>query len=166
MTPAQARRTIAAGGSRPQLVAYEAAVNFEEAPYTFKDAWYDCGSVNFYAGDDEGFQAALSRVLVRLPSKAREYALRRCTIFSIGEGAGGIVWPSRIVDRRKRRWVIVIDANTDDLESVIAHEIAHAWLGHDRLNPNIGRQVEVDAANLVRAWDFGGRGADPEHCAG
>ena len=43
--------------------------------------------------------------------------------------------------------------------SVIAHEIAHAWLKHDLTNPGADdEQMEAEAAALCKAWGFHGLG--------
>jgi hypothetical protein len=46
----------------------------------------------------------------------------------------------------------------ESLKAVIAHEIAHCWLGqnthHDKVAENIIERFEVDADNQVIAWGF------------
>jgi hypothetical protein len=136
-------------------------------PYNFEEAWYDTTGPLYY-GEDDNFQGTLAHVLVALPEKVRDYTLARCIIFSIGRGAAGIVWPARVAQSsryRRPKWLIVISEEADDLESTIAHEIAHAWLRHDRMAEVTPREWEMEAANLARDWGFLGRGADPEFCA-
>jgi hypothetical protein len=62
-------------------------------------------------------------------------------------------------------WVILLDENIpeEDRESAIAHEVAHARLGHDRLG-EMPDDCETQAANLVKEWGFTGKGADAEYC--
>ncbi len=123
--------------------------------YCFEEAFYDLGCLGSYAGDDDQFRAAYARVLVKLPEDVRHYALDRCTVLSIGRAARGIVWPSRIVDRRRCKWLIVMDEECSlDLESAIAHELAHAWLQHDRLSPDVDPNCEAAADSLAVEWGF------------
>ena len=68
-------------------------------------------------------------------------------------------------------WLILLDERSvdEDEESeilgTIAHEIAHAWLKHDRMSPDIPEDCETKAANLAKEWGFQGRGTDPEFCS-
>jgi hypothetical protein len=53
------------------------------------------------------------------------------------------------------RWIVLLDERTpeDDMLGVVAHEIAHAWLGHDRCTPDgCPKDCEVQTANLVAQW--------------
>ena len=73
---------------------------------------------------------------------------------------------SHDLERRTRNmWLILLHEKlpVDEECSIIAHEIAHAWLGHDKLSLNFPPSSEVDAAILTGSWGFTGRGADPEY---
>ena len=49
----------------------------------------------------------------------------------------------------------MIDEKYDgDMESQLAHEIAHARLGHDRLSPDIDHSCEKQADDLSVTWGF------------
>ena len=125
--------------------------------YDFDEAWYDLGRTGTLATDDDKFRAAYARTLVRLPEEVRQFALDRITILSIGRTAAGICWPSSIIDKRSRKWIVVIDDNYDgrtDMESNIAHEIAHARLSHNRLSPDLGPSCEKEADDLSVEWGF------------
>jgi hypothetical protein len=66
-------------------------------------------------------------------------------------------------------WIILLDERiTDEGEEVtmgiIAHEIAHAWLKHDRHHYATPPECEIEAADLAKAWGFTGRGADADYC--
>jgi len=69
--------------------------------------------------------------------------------------------------RTKNMWIILINENLPDQEmlTAIAHEIAHAWLRHDRYAdfPDDG---EGQAALKAYEWGFRGNGADPVFCRG
>lgn len=122
--------------------------------YSLDDAWYALGETGVLASDDDNIRGAYAHVLVRLPPKIRHFALERIIILTIGRTAQGICWPASILDRRRRKWLIVMDENFDgDLESAIAHEIAHAWLGHNHLMI-VGNTCEADADGLAVEWGF------------
>ena len=54
-------------------------------------------------------------------------------------------------------------APAEDIESIVAHEIAHAWFKHERPGP-LPPDCEIQAANQTRDWGFRGLGADPKGC--
>ncbi len=98
-------------------------------------------------------EAVLSAVLA-LPSDVARFASECVAFVGVGETARGLaVAPSR-------RWIIVLDEREPDAATV-AHEIAHAWMGHR------GREVnhERQAAALARSWGAQGSAADPDSCA-
>ena len=121
-----------------------------------------------YYSDNETIRVLIIATICRLPDEVAEFALDRCNFVSIGEeGTGyGIVLPGRIgvhpgERRSKNIWIIVLAENLpdEDSHSIIAHEIAHAWLGHDRVG-EIPEDCETQASDLVRQWGFTGRGAN------
>jgi hypothetical protein len=121
-----------------------------------------------YLGEDARTEHVIAETLVRLPSVVREFALARCVFISIGWAASGITLPGSVgVDPASRRsrnvWLIVLEerAPRDLLASVVAHEVAHAWLHHDRLSDELPQDHEVRAAELAHRWGFSGRPADP-----
>ena len=61
-------------------------------------------------------------------------------------------------------WLILLEENLTekDARSIIAHEIAHAWLGHNRLAADTDASVEIEAVRQVKQWGFTGLGADEE----
>ena len=127
--------------------------------YGEDEAWYDVSGPAIFAGDDDRLRLALASVLVRLPKRVRHFVQRRCQILSIGGlGVWGITWPASIVDKRKVKWLIVMSETAyrsqGRRESAIAHEVAHAWLGHNRLDPDISPDVEEEADNQAVAWGF------------
>lgn len=68
--------------------------------------------------------------------------------------------------RSNRPWLIILGGKAD--ESVVAHEIAHARLGHKC--DSYGNEIEIaekqetEACSLAKRWGFAGRGTevDPE----
>jgi len=86
----------------------------------------------------------------------------------VGYSGLGMVWPARIVGppiygqarfRLKQRWLIVLseDVLSDEPHGSIAHEIAHAYLGHDRQAIGTSIDVEYQACDLAAKWGFGGQ---------
>ena len=69
-------------------------------------------------------------------------------------------------------WLLLLDERSVDeneeseVLGIIAHEIAHAWLKHDRMSPDLPDDCETKAANLAKEWGFEGRATDPEFCSG
>ena len=83
----------------------------------------------------------------------------------------GLTLPGRIgilgSRRSRNRWIIVLDDaehSSKDFDATIAHEIAHAWLGHDRIG-EIPEDCEPQAAALAREWGFLGRASDLDYNA-
>lgn len=112
------------------------------------DLHYEQGRIiDFCAVDAED---TLRRAISRLPDEVREFAYDRCRFASVGASMIGQTLPPGT------RWLILVrDEETD--ESVIAHEIAHAWRGHE--GPNTDSQ-EQEVRALVRSWGFSGLGTD------
>jgi hypothetical protein len=71
------------------------------------------------------------------------------------------------VESRLQRWIVLLNESivgSEDAESIVAHEIAHAWLRHDRLGLDVSSDSEREAEELTGEWGFSGLGADVEHC--
>ena len=122
-----------------------------------------------YYGEDEELRVHIALVLSRLPDRIVRFALDRCVFLSVGRTTSGMVLPGRITvhhhERRSRnRWLVLLDENMPNDDSIIAHEIAHAWLRHDRLSADDQQLWERDAAETAKSWGFVGRGCDVEYC--
>ncbi len=116
-----------------------------------------------YYGDDAYLHAAIARALAKVPKTVLEFVLEKCIFLSTEQI--GIVWPGRIA--KKCSWIIILnfcDLEEDDWESVIAHEVAHAFLGHDRMGLDDQLDLERQACSLVKEWGFTGLGTDTEYC--
>lgn len=134
-----------------------------------------------YFGDHAPLQQTIVETIARLPDEVAEFALERCRFISVGESLFGVVLPGRIgVDHYRGRpaghysealpadnWIIVLaDPLPDEgAHSIVAHEIAHAWRGDDRLG-NPPDDCEEATARLTAEWGFSGLGADAEYCSG
>ncbi len=134
----------------------------------------------------------------KLPEDVREFALENCFFLSMEEGVYGTIvsgahasnirWPMlehledeekiRILNNLEHKWrkIILLRSETpkDDVESIIAHEIAHAYLGHNEMDEIEVEEREIDGRmvpvnvveyetyKLTRSWGFTGSGADIE----
>jgi hypothetical protein len=118
-----------------------------------------------YYGEDDRLLRWIVETVARLPQEAREFACERCRFLSVGRSAQGMAVPAGIAThayekRTRNMWLILLEEELRDehAHSIIAHEIAHAWLGHDRFTADAS--VEVETAEKVRKWGFTGLGAD------
>lgn len=123
-----------------------------------------------YYGEYSFMQELITRTVIRLSEEVKQFVLDRCVFVSVGKASTGLILPGRIgvhpIEKKSHNmWVIVLDENIEGEEGccIIAHEIAHAWLRHDRLG-NMPEDCEIHAANLTKQWGFIGRAADPEFC--
>ena len=117
-----------------------------------------------YWGEDPDLSARIVGVMSQLPDRVAAFALERCGFVSVGRASLGITLPGRIGvhnGRSRNVWIIVLDEKMSpkDVNGVIAHEIAHAWRGDDRLGMT-PKDCEVKTAQLVKEWGFTGIGAD------
>ena len=137
------------------------------------------------------------RVVSRLPESVQQFVCHRCILLALSDV--GMVLPGRIThadthdtvamveaapigaqpddlhdyveqfEQTAARWIILLQGSPPQDESVIAHEIAHAYLGHDRLGISVGLEpvaIETQACELTRSWGFEGLGTDIDHCTG
>ena len=87
-----------------------------------------------------------------MPADARQFALDHCIFVSVGSSSPAQVLPPT------DRWTVLLEEGQPSVtESVVAHEVAHAWLGHEGQNTD---EQERDARSLARSWGFTGLGAD------
>jgi hypothetical protein len=84
-------------------------------------------------GTNPDTSAAIVRVRERLPDEVMRFAVDRCAFFFLGNAVQGQTMPRRFVDVRE--WLIVLYDLAPHLEAVIAHEVAHAYLGHGTGRP-------------------------------
>jgi hypothetical protein len=124
-----------------------------------------------YWSDSSEVEGWLVETISRLPEEVAEFAVENCGYMSVGKSALAMVMPveafhSLTDDSNGNMWLIFLDerCKKKDAHSMVAHEIAHAWLGHKRGDPNCPKTAEIDAANLTKEWGFKGVGADAEFC--
>ena len=134
----------------------------------FEQTAYDLA----YYGEDPITERLIVEAISRLPERVAEFALDRCRFLSVGLVTLGMAMPGKVCshpfERRTRNmWLILLAEGLpdEDAHSIVAHEIAHAWLGHDRLSVELPTECERDAATLTYEWGFTGKGADPGYCS-
>lgn len=116
----------------------------------------DTGAVHRVDPATRWLQTIIEETIARLPRKIRAFANHECgfLIFAPG-GLGKTVHRDHL---QEQPWLIILHANMEaaDAPGVVAHEIAHAWLGHRSCHV----PEEEDAAlALTAAWGFTGIGA-------
>jgi hypothetical protein len=93
---------------------------------------------------------AIIDVLIELPDSPREFAIDNCVFISVGYAAQG----QTVNTNLERDWLIAVHDQAPKLEPLIAHEIAHAVLGHTSGTPDNQRESEADKlATEWRAFD-------------
>lgn len=113
--------------------------------------------------DDMELERIIVHTVCQLPLDVQLFLYEWCRFAAVGNGIKGQVLPP------SERWLILLDAgivadfSEDAAMGIVAHEIAHAVLGHNQLDPTITAKVEIDAAALAQQWGFIGIGADEKH---
>ena len=101
--------------------------------------------------------------VMKLPNHVREYIYEECHFLSVGVTCWGMVMP------KLDGWLILLEErivkefDEGNAMSIVAHEIAHAWLKHDRADSTIDEQCEKEAAEKTKEWGFEGLGTNLEH---
>jgi len=121
--------------------------------------------VAYWLGDlsvPESVETVVIKAVHRLPSAAREFIYYSCQ-FAMSDESGVRM---RHVPQARQPWLITLGEGHVD-ESVIIHEIAHAWLGH-AYDPELGEwrvspRDEQVACDLTRQWGFAGSGNKEIH---
>lgn len=124
-----------------------------------------------YYGDNGEMWQRIVRTVTRLPAAVQEFVFERCAFMSVGRAAYGLVMPPNTAAAADYlhwahdRWIVFLSDDLPEAHApgIIAHEIAHAYLGHDRTAPGLTAGVEIEAAELAAAWGFDGMATDPEY---
>ena len=114
-----------------------------------------------YVSGNAEIQALIDETVAELPDRAaQELARGSTTFFSVSAGLNGLTFPATMLhqswpDASDHRWIIVLDgglmhADRAAGKAVIAHEIAHAFLGHMVGN----EQDEAEADQQALSWGF------------
>lgn len=96
-------------------------------------------------------QHVIYSTITHLHPEIREFIFDQCHFVSM-EGLYGRC----VYERCRRPWLIILNENAD--EFTIAHEIAHAYLGHNKHEEGrdieIGKKQEDEADSLAKKWGF------------
>lgn len=106
-----------------------------------------------YMGADADTHHAIVRAVSRLPQVVAQFVVDSCVFFSVGEAVYGQCLPARFVEGKD--WIIVVDEGfPGDVEALVAHEVAHAYLGHSIGEPLGDEETERRAREQAVAWGF------------
>jgi hypothetical protein len=106
-----------------------------------------------YLGGDRSTREAIVRVLLRLPGDALDLAVDKCLFLSVGSAVSGQTQPKWVYEPRE--WLILLYDQAPNLETLIAHEIAHAYRGHSVSARHLSEEeMERQARELTRSWGF------------
>jgi hypothetical protein len=118
--------------------------------------------------DGSQVEQKLIEALCRLPEDVRNFAVERC-FFAVlgGPNAHGffVLHASLSAGAGEPRELVVLNSSRaaededEAFQSIVAHEIAHLWLGHPEMGSPDFVANEDEAAKLVREWGFTGIGA-------
>jgi len=115
------------------------------------DGIYDNLSNSLAVGRD--LEHNIVMVVKKLPQKVRSFVYNKCA-FTSANGGGHTLCQKTL----RRSWLIILDDKAD--KDIVAHEIAHAWLGHKldfpdaRATTEWGYKTEKEACEQATAWGF------------
>jgi hypothetical protein len=95
----------------------------------------------------------------RLPREIAEFACKSCVFVSVGKvraitlPSSWQTWPG--AESPEYLIVLLDDKPSSEFAAIIAHEIAHAWLGHNYFEEQ-GPELENEAAAVAQSWGFSG----------
>lgn len=103
--------------------------------------------------------SAVVRTVHKLPDKVKDFVYENCKFSSpFGGGSALYVKSNHVVERP---WLITLAENLTD-ESIIAHEIAHAFLDHkggsELVEIEEAMKEETEVCSLAKQWGFSGSG--------
>jgi hypothetical protein len=110
-----------------------------------------------YLSGDRNTGDAIARALDRLPADVLDFAITKCIFVSAGSAQkNGQCLPKWCLHGD---WLILLNDQSPDLETVIAHEVAHAWLGHGEEGDfrSDTESMENQAREKACEWGFTGR---------
>ena len=117
--------------------------------------------VAYWLGDlpvSEPLERVIVEAVHKLPSEAREFTYYNLRFTSVDDDGVRI----RHIAQARQPWLITLGEGYVD-ESLIIHEIAHAWLGHEydpqRGELQVTQRDEEAACDLTERWGFDGGGA-------
>jgi hypothetical protein len=117
-----------------------------------------------YYGFDQMLRETILETVRRLPEGVAKFVSQQCSFVSVGPTGWGMAIPGNALEITTNTWFIVLEERMPlrSRHSIVAREIAYAWLGHDRLSPACDPASETQALGLTAAWGFKGRRSRPE----
>lgn len=98
------------------------------------------------------FEKTILRLEEQVHADVRAFMRSECRFVGVGEEVKGhTISPGAALGV----WIIVLRESETE-ESIVAHELAHAWLGHHYNSP----EIEAEARAQAIAWGFSGPAAD------
>lgn len=98
-------------------------------------------------------ESHILKTIYRLPDEVREFVCDECDFCNIKSGTA-----INLKEPRKGQWLIILydDVAEENVENLIAHEIAHAWLKHTtvRLSHEKDLEQEKEADVTAKKWGF------------
>lgn len=134
-----------------------------EWEHSLDGIWYSLSSGMCVTSDD--LMRLVTQALMRIPDEVREFVYETCRFTAI---CNTTVYRN-IKEYRNYSWHIFLSGDyidDDDYQSIIARQIAHAYLGHNKkggyMSPEIEEALkyEREACALVKKWGFVGSGAE------
>jgi len=116
--------------------------------------------LHFYTFEPE-LRRQITLTVSRLPSDVAEWVREHCVFMAFEKGDYGEVWPGTAF-AGEDWWFVFLKSPLPKRHAhgIIAHEIAHAWLHHDKFN--VPPDGEEQAHRQARAWGFRGLATRPE----
>lgn len=111
-----------------------------------------------YYGSDKLIRDTIIETVRRLPAGVAKFVIEQCSFVSVGRTCWGMVIPKNAPEISAKQWLVVLEEGMPrrTRHSIIAREIAYAWLGFDRLSPECDPASDVQAHGLTAAWGFKG----------
>ena len=131
--------------------------------YSIEMANYDLSGI--YLSENTEVRQLIIKVLLKLPEEVRDFLTESCKFF-VPDFEYGRVWEGQDF---QADFIIYLGQdlaemeNEEDALSVIAHEIAHAYLNHSTLSTD-GVECEKEACEKASSWGFSGIGTDLDYC--
>ena len=106
----------------------------------------------------ESLRYTIVSAVHKLPQEIKEFVFQKVFFTSISEMGGGQCWHKD----NACPWAIVLGDKEE--ESIVAHEIAHAHLGHRTGGGGIRAEealrIETEACSQAKQWGFSGSGTE------
>lgn len=135
----------------------EASPDFlQEAIQRDRDWENSLEGVHYQLGEiytDERLEGIITETVLRLPPDVRNFVYDNCIFWGIASDGGKAFCAQA---NSHLDWIIILGENAD--ENLVAHEIAHCWLGHrhpmERASAKEVGPEEMAANYKAKEWGF------------